>query len=249
MTSAPHCKACGAELSHDKSRGHKGDYNLLACTACGSVTVDPFPTVAELVAFYQNYKGTTDYRKKQKRKIERAMRRIRRLRRYTRGRRFLDVGCNYGFTVRAALNLKLDAFGIDMDETAVRGSQQMFGTDKFEAVSVEHYAERGGKADIIYTSEVIEHVPDPDSFIKAISSILADSGVLYLTTPDSGHWRVPRNFAKWKEVMPPEHITYFTRNGMKRLLDKHGLEVEKFFFALKPGMRLIARKKPKGKTA
>ena len=112
----------------------------------------------------------------------------------------------------------------------------------FETISVQDYAKRGEKADIVYTSEVIEHVPDPDGFMAAIAAILSPGGVLYLTTPDSSHWRRPKNFPTWKEVMPPEHITYFTRKGMKGLLEKHGLTPEKFFFSLKPGMRLIARK-------
>jgi SAM-dependent methyltransferase len=239
---APFCKACHANLSAAKSRGQKNGYNLLACTACGTVTVDPFPTIEQLIAFYQGYKGTTDYKAKRDSKIKRATRRIKKLKKLTNGRRFLDIGCNYGFTVKAAQDLGLEAFGIDMDDTAVNGSREMFGPKNFETISVQDYARRGAKADIVYTSEVIEHVPDPDGFVQAIADILPKGGVLYLTTPDGGHWNLPKDFTQWKDVMPPEHITYFTRKGMRGLLEKHGLRPEKFFFSLKPGMRLIARK-------
>ena len=58
----------------------------------------------------------------------------------------------------------------------------------------------------------------------------------------AGHFTVPRDFSTWHNVMPPEHITYFTRKGIKHLLGRHGLKVEKFFFTLKDGMRLLARK-------
>ncbi len=69
------------------------------------------------------------------------------------------------------------------------------------------------------------------------------SGSLYiLTTPEGGHWSLPRDFTKWSACMPPEHITYFTRKGIKTLLEKHGIMVEKFYFSWKPGMKLIARK-------
>ncbi len=236
------CKACAAELESSASVGEKNGFSLLRCVACGSITVSPFPSVEELIAFYQNYKGTVDYRKKADKKIKRAQKRIARLLHYTQGRRFLDVGSNYGFTVRAALNLGLDAKGIDIDDTAVNESRKSYGESLFETCAVQDYAQRGEKADIIYTSEVIEHVPDPDAFVKALADTLDDGGVLYLTTPDAGHWRVPKNFTAWEQVMPPEHIVYFTRNGLTRLLNKHDLDIKKVTFTLKPNLRIVAQK-------
>ncbi len=204
--------------------------------------VHPFPTIEQLVEFYQAYEGSTDYLAKKKSKIRRAHNRIKRLVKLTKGKTFLDVGCNHGFTVEAATNLGLNAHGIDIDKEAVISSQKTFGEDRYTAIAVQDYAASGNKADIVYTSEVIEHVPDPNSFIEAIAKILNTGGVLYLTTPDSGHFRVPKNFIEWNDVMPPEHITYFTKKGIKTLLEKHGLEVKKFHLNLKPGLKLVAQK-------
>lgn len=242
ISSASICKACRAPHNAATSLGIKNGFELRPCAECGSVTVDPFPTIEQLIEFYQSYKGSVNYRAKEQKKIRRARRRIQRLMRYTKGRRFLDVGCNYGFTVKAALDLGLDAKGIDIDDVAVKQSVQSFGVGKFETISVEDYARNGGRADIIYSSEVIEHVHDPDGFVKALADILVDDGIAYLTTPQAGHWRVPRNFTQWDQVMPPEHITYFSREGLTRLLAKHGLRVEKFSFTLKPNIRVIARR-------
>jgi len=235
------CKACNAPIGN-YSLGVKNDYTLLACKACGSVTVSPFPTEKELIKFYQSYEGTTDYRAKKDKKIARAKKRIIRLIKNAPGKRFLDVGCNYGFTVQAAKELKLKAHGIDIDATAVQASQKMFGKEQYECISVQDYADAGHQADIIYTSEVIEHVPDPDLFVKSISKILTKGGLLYLTTPDGNHFMIPHDFTKWEAVMPPEHIIYYSRKGIKILLEKHGFKVKKFFFSFKPGIRLIAEK-------
>ncbi len=235
------CKACTMPIPSDAKVGHSNGYDLMRCPACASVVVAPWPTVEDLIAFYQSYKGTTDYRKKSVRKIQRASRRLKKISPRAPGKRLLDVGCNYGFTVKAGLDLGFDAHGIDIDATAVQASREAFGAH-YECIAVQDYAARGDTADIVYTSEVIEHVPDPDSFIAAIARILVPNGVLYLTTPDAGHFTVPKDFANWHNVMPPEHITYFTRKGMAQLLGTHGLKVEKFFFSFKSGMRLIARK-------
>lgn len=239
---SPACKACQTPLDTAISRGSKNGYAMLPCPQCGTVTVDPFPDVEQLMAFYQSYQGTTDYQSKKDKKIRRATKRIRRMIPLCQGRRFLDVGCNYGFTVAAALQLGLEAHGIDIDKTAIAASQGMFGQNSYTAISVENYAAQGHKADMIYTSEVIEHVPDPDGFVKAIAQILDKGGLLYLTTPDGGHFSLPRDFTRWRAVTPPEHIVYFTRNGIQRLLGKHGLRVKKFFFAFKPGIQLLAEK-------
>lgn len=222
--------------------GRKNGFDFLQCPHCRTVTVSPFPTPAELNAFYQSYKGTVNYRDKAGKKLSRATKRIKRLMHLTSAKRFLDVGCNYGFTVKAALDLGLSAKGIDIDGTAVSQSQSTFGPEHFQAISVEQYAAAGGKADIIYTSEVIEHVHNPDGFIEAIATILDAGGLLYLTTPDAGHWRRPKDFSQWGQAIPPEHITYFTRRGISHLLEKHGLRVQSFTFTLKPNIRLIAKK-------
>lgn len=235
------CKACEATIGVERKIGHARGYDLLRCPSCATVVVNPWPTDAQLMEFYQSYKGTSDYRKKAVRKVQRATRRLKKVAARAPGKRLLDVGCNYGFTVKAGLNLGLDARGIDIDATAVNTSIETFGPH-YECIAVQDYAARGESADMVYTAEVVEHVPNPDSFIAAIAKILVPNGVLYLTTPDAGHFTVPKDFATWHNVMPPEHITYFTRKGIAQLLNKHGLKVEKFFFSFKDGMRLIARK-------
>jgi len=238
----PFCKACHGAINNSDTIGNKNNYELLKCKKCGTVTVDPFPKVEELIEFYQSYEGSTDYRVKEVKKIARARKRIKRIMKLSKGNKFLDIGCNYGFTIKAASDLGLNAHGIDIDETAVNISKETFGQEKYTAISVEDYAAAGYKADMIYTSEVIEHVPSPEIFIKSISEILNKDGILYLTTPDGGHFSLPKDFTKWDDVMPPEHITYFTRKGMKNLLEKNGFKIKKFFFNLKPGIKLLAKK-------
>ncbi|MEJ0010853.1 MAG: class I SAM-dependent methyltransferase [Alphaproteobacteria bacterium] len=205
--------------------------------------MDPFPTPAQLDAFYASYVGTPGYMAKAGKKIRRSKKRIRRLLKMTPGRTFLDVGCNCGFAVVAAAELGLKAHGIDIDAAAIEICKARFG-DKgtFAAVSVEQYAASGAKADIVYTSEVIEHVPDPNKFTAALAEVLAPGGILYLTTPDSGHFSLSSDFTSWRAVNPPEHIVYFTRDGMHRLLARHGFCDIRFRFSFKPGMSVTARR-------
>jgi 2-polyprenyl-3-methyl-5-hydroxy-6-metoxy-1,4-benzoquinol methylase len=91
---------------------------------------------------------------------------------------------------------------------------------------------------------VIEHVPNAHSFMHHLARLTKTSGYVFLTTPDAGHWRVPKNFVQWPEVKPPEHVAWFTKNSLRHLLEAHGFEVVHFAWNLKPGLRVLARKNP-----
>jgi SAM-dependent methyltransferase len=236
-----HCAACLGTIGG--LIGSKHNFALRRCTNCATVTVDPFPTPEEIVAFYKSYTGTTDYTKKEASKIRRCTKRIGKFMAKAPGREFLDVGCNYGFGVAAASQLGLSAEGIDIDSTAVASCNARYADKgKFTAMTVQDFADSGAKKDMLYTSEVIEHVLDPNSFVAALAHILRVGGRLYLTTPDGAHFSLPKKFEEWEAVIPPEHLTYFSRKGMKILLERHGFTHVSFKFNLKPGIIVQASK-------
>ena len=239
MTSAP-CRICGNVEFTD--RGRRDAYSLHECTRCGTVVIDPLPTPEELTEAYTRYSMTASYRRKETKKIRRARRRLVRLRRHVAGNRVLDVGCNLGYTVAAASELGMDAYGIDIDPDTIRLAREAFGAGRFEAITVQDYAKRGDRFDIVYTAETIEHTLDPHGFMAALAALLEPGGLLYLTTPDAGHFRVPGDLPRWNEVDPPFHIYLMTKTALTMMLPRHGLSLVKFQFNPKPGIRLLARK-------
>ena len=75
--------------------------------------------------------------------------------------------------------------------------------------------------------------------------ILDKNGILYITTPDIGHFSLKNNLEKiknWDSIRPPEHLFYFSKNSIKTLLLKSGFKKVKFQFSLKPGIKLVAYK-------
>lgn len=236
-----HCRGClGADL---KRAGEKDGFFLWRCGACGTVQVDPCPSEAELAAFYSGYAKTGSYLRKKDSKLRRSAGRVRRmLKARPPGKKFLDVGCSVGYMAAAAAGLGCEAHGIDIDSTALDIARKNF-KGVFEHISIRDLAARGDTFDMVYMCEVIEHVPDPDGFIAATAKVMAPGAILYITAPDAGHFGVPKKFTDWNMVCPPEHLTYFTRKGMISLLARHGLDVETFQIAFKPGMKAIARKR------
>jgi hypothetical protein len=68
-------------------------------------------------------------------------------------------------------------------------------------------------------------------------------GLLYITTPDIGHWRRPKDITTWDAFCPPSHCVYFTPKNLRLLLERHGFQVSHRRFAWKPGIKIIARRR------
>lgn len=100
-----------------------------------------------------------------------------------RGGDLLDIGCGFGFVPdfwqRSGLG---QAVGL---ETSLYGK---IGREKLGVEIIASYYNdakeiAGRKFDYVYSSEVLEHVQDPFSFLTEISGALKPNGILVLTTP------------------------------------------------------------------
>lgn len=216
--------------------------HIVKCKDCDFLSVENVPNDQALSDFYQAYYANADYKDKREKKIKRATRRIKRLSTLVNGSRFLDVGCNLGYAVEAAGKLGFDAHGIDVDEKAVEMAKQDFPNWFFELTNVKEFAQTEMQFDLVYCSEVIEHVPDFRDFAKDIAKLVSPGGVLFLTTPDAGHFKTPGNLLDWYEIKPPEHLQWFRKKHLKALFKEFGMDA-KFRFNWKPGIQMIARKK------
>ncbi len=248
-TGADACQVCGSTDRRLYIRHH--GMELFECAECGLIYLDPMPSAAAIDALYADaYDGTTSgYFAKVDSKLRRSRQRIRRLSRTinaTAGpshssRRFLDVGANGGFMVEAARESGWDAGGVELDPASVAYAKNNYPAATFFHGTIENYLAQGpAPFDFIYCSEVIEHVTDVNAFVRAVASLLCPGGHFYLTTPDIGHWRRPRDLLQWDGFSPPSHCLYFRAASLKRLLERHGFQVIKRELAFKPGIKMLA---------
>lgn len=238
------CPVC-ENADHTPYHAFKG-MQFVRCASCGLVYLDPMPTPKEIATTYDGYVGTTDYFGKADKKMKRARRRARRLKRYAQGNRYLDVGCNGGFMVEAARQFGFEATGMDLDPVSIAYAQEHYPENSYFQGTVEALADREADAgrtfDVIYCSEVIEHVPQSHHFVTALARLLKPGGVVQITTPDITHWRRPRNLETWDAFCPPDHCLFFSPANLAQLLAAHGLRIVRRFHSWKPGIKVIARK-------
>jgi SAM-dependent methyltransferase len=137
-------------------------------------------------------------------------------------RRFLDVGCYYGFGVHVAKHLfGWEAIGVDPSGAAKRGRSEL-GVD----VRTGLLDEVGdiGTFDLVLASEVVEHVAEPVPLLVQIRERLAPTGFVVLTTPAAEV--VVRPIEREAEVIqalsPGHHRFLASVQGMETLLQRSG---------------------------
>ena len=102
------------------------------------------------------------------------------------GLRILDIGCGGGLLAEPFARLGADVTAIDASKAAIaaakiHATEQGLGIT-YRACLSEALAQEGHKFDVIYSSEVIEHVASRRPFIRAIADMLAPDGLVAITT-------------------------------------------------------------------
>lgn len=112
------------------------------------------------------------------------------------GKVVLDVGCGGGILTEAMAQRGAQVTGIDMGEAPLavaRLHQLESGVEvDYQQCTAEDMAERHpGHFDIVTCMEMLEHVPDPSSVIRACAALVKPGGHVFFSTIN----RNPKSFA------------------------------------------------------
>ena len=165
-----------------------------------------------------------------------------------RGQRVLDLGCGAGRFVAALLDAGTDAVGVELAEAALERARRnvpgaelhLLGPDG--AIPLED-----ASVDLVWCSEVLEHVPDTAGLLSEARRVLRTGGRLLVTTPSHD---LPRRaliaLARFDRHFDPlgQHVRFYSRRSLARVLETFAFEeVHVKSIGGPPGLRetLVAR--------
>lgn len=149
----------------------------------------------------------------------------------------LDLGCGNGYLVNYLLKDGYNAYGTDASEEGIAIAKQE-QPDRFfvQDLSTGKLPEELQKIsfDTILSTEVIEHLYDPDGFIDFCKASLPKGGELIISTPFHGYLKNIglSIFNKWDTHMDPNwhggHIKMWSKATLSKLLIKKGFTIVEF---------------------
>ena len=105
-----------------------------------------------------------------------------------KGKRVLDVGCGGGILADAMARKGASVLGIDLAGKALKVAQlhaleaQTEGVQYREISAEALAAEQPGSFDVVTCMEMLEHVPDPSSIVKACAALVKPGGHVFFST-------------------------------------------------------------------
>ena len=131
--------------------------------------------------------------------------------------RVLDVGSGYGF-FRKALNEKGWLHdGIELSSLAIGLAKSLFGFNTYHGVLESVKLGMKGQYDIVTLFDIIEHVLDPEAFLREIGDCLIPGGICIIRTPNIDALELDV-FEHHYHSFKREHLQYFSSRSLCRML-------------------------------
>jgi 2-polyprenyl-3-methyl-5-hydroxy-6-metoxy-1,4-benzoquinol methylase len=144
---------------------------------------------------------------------------------YNYGRKFLDIGCGEGWTLKYFKEKGFSVKGVDFSDFGIKKLNsnllKYFIKDDIDNFLKTEISKKNNY-DVINLTNVIEHVLDPEKLLSDLKLLLSVEGVIIVTFPN--------DFSKMQELLlkgesvnnefwisNPDHISYFTKDSFSNL--------------------------------
>lgn len=235
-----YCPVCGS--THIQFVFDVKDYTVsgelfpvFSCTDCLARFTQNIPDSASIGAYYksEDYISHTNTTRGLINRLyqwvrKRTLRQKRKLVERTTGikaGKLLDIGCGTGAFLNEMRQNNWEITGLEPDADARSVAYKLYNIapeemDHFFDLEAESY-------DVITLWHVLEHVHNLQGYLRQLKSLLKDNGRLFIAVPNytSKDAAVYKEF--WAAYDVPRHLYHFSPLSMQRLVEKHGMTIEK----------------------
>ena len=161
-----------------------------------------------------------------------------------KGLRVLDVGCGGGILADSMARKGADVLGIDLASKALKVAQlhaleaQTQGVEYREISAEGLAAEQPGNFDVVTCMEMLEHVPDPSSVVKACAALVKPGGLVFFSTINRNAKAflfaivgaeyvlkmLPRGTHEYAKLIKPSELAHYCRGAGLDFVQTKGME-------------------------
>jgi len=158
------------------------------------------------------------------------------------GKKVVDIGCGGGILAESISQSGADTTGIDLSEKALKVAElhalEVGANLTYRSISAEALADdQPGQYDVVTCMEMLEHVPDPASVVRACAKLCKPGGILFFSTlnrsPKSYLFAIigaeyilkllPKGTHEYAKFIKPSELLAFTRAAGLEMIGIKGL--------------------------
>jgi 2-polyprenyl-3-methyl-5-hydroxy-6-metoxy-1,4-benzoquinol methylase len=227
------CPACGTD--HFENAFVKNEYHFNKCVSCYSLYCSPRPSQEQLDQLYFNsessqywsnvfFPAVKDARREKlfRPKASQILKMINAEKLSIQN--FCDVGAGHGLLLEEIghLSNEINLHAIEPDSTSAQICREK-GIEVLEETS-EKSEPWHGKFDLVLSSEVIEHVYSPESFIRSLYNLTKDDGHTLITGLGHEGFDILTLQEKSNSVSAPHHLNFMSVEGFEKLFKRVGFK-------------------------
>src|SRR4051794_38215676 len=196
--------------------------SIVECRSCALVYMNPRPHHQKVQDAYGQVEDVR-YLEEEEGRVATFSESLQHVQRFMPKGRLLDVGCHIGTFLDLAEQGGFDVSGVEPSRWAAQIARERISGPVHNG-AVEDAPVPANSYDAVTIWDVIEHLPDPASDLRAIRQALRPGGILAISTMDVDALFPRLAGRRWPWYMQM-HLVYFSRRTLGEMLRREGFEI------------------------
>jgi 2-polyprenyl-3-methyl-5-hydroxy-6-metoxy-1,4-benzoquinol methylase len=204
-------------------------FELVKCATCQFIITSPRPDQDSIAKYYQSdkYISHTGSSTSLFDKIYLFARTItlgwkrQLINKYKTSGKLLDYGCGTGEFLYHLKKNGWQISGVEPSAEARKKSAQLLQLFIYEGIEEV----REERFDVITLWHVLEHIHDLNEKLRSLKGVLKEDGIIFIAVPNHESPDGKKYGAHWAGYDVPRHLWHFSKETMKKLFDKNGLQL------------------------
>jgi len=145
----------------------------------------------------------------------------------TEEKNLLDVGCGTGEFLLTCKNNGWNVVGVEPNKNAQELAISKLDNNNAANIFSDLKDISSQQFDVITLWHVLEHVPDINSYIYKLKSLLKPNGVLVIAVPNYKSYDAVYYKQFWAAFDVPRHLWHFSKNSIELIFSEFDMEVVK----------------------